>query len=48
MSGSAWASFEKENKELLQRWCDEADDDKRAKIWNEIIDLWADWRETRT
>jgi hypothetical protein len=47
MSESAWKQFEKEHDELLQRWCNEADDDKRAKLWNEIIELWADWKETR-
>jgi hypothetical protein len=47
MSGSAWASFEKENNELLQRWCNEEEEAKKAKLWNEIIDLWGDWKETR-
>lgn len=47
MSESAWASFAKENDELLQRWCDTVDDDERAKLWNEIIELWGDWKETR-
>jgi len=44
---SAWESFAKENHGVLKNWCDEADDDKRAKVWNEIIELWADWKETR-
>jgi hypothetical protein len=47
MSESAWDSFEREHEELLRRWLVEQDEDERARMWNEILELWADWKETR-